>query len=221
MLVTSRSVLAVYGEYVFPVAPLPLPEAISANDLGRLAENAACALFIGRARAANPAFAATASTGPTIAQICRRLDGLPLALELAAARSRLLSVDALLARLTHRLDFLTSGPRTVDKRQQTLRSTIDWSYDLLDLPRQQLFNRLAVFVGSYDVRAVMAICYDQPVLEPALLNDLDVLVGSSLLRAESMGSDEPRFRLLDLLREYAYERLAAAGSAEELQHRHA
>jgi predicted ATPase/transcriptional regulator with XRE-family HTH domain/Tfp pilus assembly protein PilF len=221
MLVTSRSVLAVYGEYVFPVAPLPLPEPISANDLARLAENAACALFIGRACAANPAFAATASTGPTIAQICRRLDGLPLALELAAARSRLLSVDALLARLTHRLDFLTSGPRTVDKRQQTLRSTIDWSYDLLDPPRQQLFNRLAVFVGSYDVTAIIAICYDQPVLEPALLNDLDVLVGSSLLQAESAGSDEPRFRLLDILREYAYERLAADGSAEQLRHRHA
>jgi predicted ATPase/Tfp pilus assembly protein PilF/DNA-binding XRE family transcriptional regulator len=221
MLVTSRSVLAVYGENVFPVAPLPLPEPISENDLAKLAENAACSLFVGRARAANPAFALTASTAPTIAEICRRLDGLPLALELAAARSRLLSVDALLARLTHRLDFLTSGPRTVDKRQQTLRSTIDWSYGLLDPARQQLFNRLAVFVGSFDVSAIMSICYDQPVPEPALLDDLDVLVGSSLLQAESTGSDEPRFRLLDMLREYAYERLAADGSAEKLQHQHA
>jgi predicted ATPase/transcriptional regulator with XRE-family HTH domain/Tfp pilus assembly protein PilF len=221
MLVTSRSVLAVYGEYVFPVAPLPLPERIAENDLTRLAENAACSLFIGRARAANPAFVLTASNAPTIAEIVRRLDGLPLALELAAARSRLLSVDALLARLTHRLDFLTIGPRTVDKRQQTLRSTIDWSYDLLDPPRQQLFNRLSVFAGSYDVRAVMAICYDQAVQEPELLDDLEVLVGSSLLRAESADGDEPRFRMLDMLREYAYERLAADSSAEELQHRHA
>jgi predicted ATPase/transcriptional regulator with XRE-family HTH domain/Tfp pilus assembly protein PilF len=221
MLVTSRSVLAVYGEYVFPVAPLPLPEPISENDLGTLAENAACSLFVGRARAANPAFRLTASSAPTIAEIVRRLDGLPLALELAAARSRLLSVDALLARLTHRLDFLTSGPRTVDKRQQTLRSTIDWSYDLLDPVRQQLFKRLSVFVGSYDVSAIMAICYDQPMPEPALLDDLDVLIGSSLVRAESASTEEPRFRLLDMLREYAYERLAADGAAEDLQHRHA
>lgn len=221
MLVTSRSILDMYGEHVFPVAPLPLPELASQYDLATLAGNAACALFIQRAHAANPAFALTAATAPALVEICHRLDGLPLALELAAARTRLLSADALLARMSYRLDLLTLGARTMDQRHQTLRAAIDWSYRLLDERRQSLFTRLALFTGTCDAAAVAAVCYDQPVSEAAALDDLDVLVRNSFVQQQSDPSSEARFYVLEVLREYAWERLMADGSAEELQQQHA
>lgn len=221
ILVTSRSTPGMYGEHVFPVAPLPLPDQTSRYDLVTLAQNAACALFIQRARAANPAFTLTAATAPALVEICWRLDGLPLALELAAARTRLLSADALLARMSHRLDFLTLGARTVDKRHQTLRDAIDWSYHLLDERRQSLFKRLALFAGTCDVPAVAAICYHEPVSESVALDDLDVLVRNSLVQQTSDYTSEARFYLLEVLHEYAWERLMADERAEELQQKHA
>ena len=146
MLVTSRAVLHLHGEYEFPVPPLALPDLTTLPQ--SLSQNAAVALFLERARAVKPDFELTPTNTRAIAQICVRLDGLPLAIELAAARIKLLPPQALLARLEHRLQVLTGGARDVPARQQTLRNLLAWSYDLLDGKEQQLFGRLSVFVGG-------------------------------------------------------------------------
>jgi len=219
ILATSRVALGVYGERLFPLAPLSLPA--PGADAAIVAANPACALFVQRAQAVSPAFRLTATNAETVVTICRRLDGLPLAIELAAARLRLFPLDGLLARMERRLDLLTAGPRTSDPRQQTLRGTIAWSYQLLDPTARLLLARLAVFVGGAALPAVEAICTDEQLPPGALIDALDSLIAGSLLRQRDDQSDEARFDMLEVLREFAGEQLAAAGERETLRRRHA
>jgi predicted ATPase len=199
LLVTSREALHVSGEHAYPVPPLSLPKAKSANALGDLTESEAATLFIERAQAVNPSFAATDANAPVLAEICRRLDGLPLAIELAAARSKILSPQALLSRLERRLQLLRGGARDLPARQQTLRATIDWSYDLLDVSEQSLFARLAVFAGGCTLEAAEVVCN----LEggPDVLADLDALADKNLVQPRDGPDGEPRLLMLDTVRE--------------------
>ncbi len=160
-IVTSRTLLQLYGEQEFPVPPLALPDLDHLPPVAELASYAAVALFVERARAADLRFALTGENAAAVATICCRLDGLPLAIELAAARSKLFAPQAMLARLSSQLGFLTSQARNLASRQQTLRATIDWSYKLLTQAEQRLFARLAVFVGPFTAEAVEAICIEQ------------------------------------------------------------
>jgi predicted ATPase/transcriptional regulator with XRE-family HTH domain/Tfp pilus assembly protein PilF len=221
VLVTSRAVLRLSGEREFPVPPLALPDQQHLPPLELLAQCEAIALFIQRAQAVKPDFQLTTTTAPAVAEICAWLDGLPLAIEQAAARSKLFAPQALLVRLRRRLALLTSGTRDLPARQQTLRNTIDWSYALLDADMQTLFARLAVFVGGFSIEAVEAICNTAGDLSLNVLDGLAALVDQSLLR-QTLGSDgEPRFRLLETIREYALERLELSGEAEPVRQRHA
>ena len=155
-LVTSRTALRIRGEYEFCVPPLPVPPADAGNPL----DYASVQLFAARARAVAPGFTLTGRNTQAVAEICRRLDGLPLAIELAAARVRLLPPRALLARLDDRMGVLTSGPRDLPERQRTLRNTLDWSFGLLSADEQALFARLGVFAGTFGLPAVTAVCGD-------------------------------------------------------------
>ena len=155
---TSRTPLHLSGEHEFPVPPLVLPDPAHLPELASMSQYEAVALFVERARAVKADFAVTNANAPAVAEICVRLDGLPLAIELAAARAKLLSPQALLARLEQRFDLLTGGPRDMPARQQTLRATIDWSYGLLGPDEQTLFARLAVFVGGCTLEAAEAVC---------------------------------------------------------------
>jgi len=214
VLVTSRSVLRLYGEHEYGVPPLPLPNPAQARNLEALAHNDAVALFVARARAAKPDFRLSAVNAGPVAEICIALDGLPLALELAAARSKLLPPETILDRLERRLELLTEGPRDVDARQQTLRATVDWSYRLLEPTEQMLFARLAVFAGGATLDALEVVCR-------ADLDALSSLVEKSLLRRDEAEAHEPRFGALETIREFALELLEAGGEAEQLRQRHA
>jgi non-specific serine/threonine protein kinase len=227
-LVTSRAALHLSGEQQWPVPPLALPDAQHRPDPPTLSQYDAVALFIQRARAVRPDFRVTDENGPAVAAICARLDGLPLAIELAAARSTVLPPQALLARLGNRLATLTGGARDLPERQQTLRRTIDWSHDLLDAEERVLFRRLAVFAGGCTPEAAEAVCAagDDLAGPPpgAVLDGLAALVDQSLVQREAGGDAlgrEPRLVLLETVREYAQERLAAAGEAAALERRHA
>src|SRR5262249_3420156 len=162
VLVSSRAVLRLSGEYEFTVPPLPVPPAGAAPDLAELRRYASVRLFAERARAAAPDFELTSGNAGAVAEICRRLDGLPLAIELAAARIRLLPPQALLARLAERFSLLTGGPRDLPQRQQTLRNTLDWSFGLLPAGEQALLARLGVFAGSFSLAAAEAIGAGSP-----------------------------------------------------------
>ena len=224
VLVTSRVPLNVRGEQEYAVAPLDLPDARhmpAATDLERVP---AVALFVERARAAKPAFAVTPENAAAIAAICQRLDGLPLALELAAARIKLLSPQALLARLEHRLNILTGGAADLPARQRTMRAAIDWSYQLLAPAEKRLFRRLAVFAGGWTLEAAEAICATPAGAEPPdddLLTELAALVDHSLVRvverAEDDAAGEVRFSLLTTIREYALDLLEPSAEAEPLR----
>src|SRR6185437_10253631 len=182
ILITSRAVLYVPGGHEFLVAPLRLPDLRQLPPLDDLAQYAAVALFGQRARAALSSFEITASNARAVAEICIRLDGLPLAIELAAARIRLLPPTALLARLSQRLAVLTSSGHTLPERQQTLRNTLKWSYDLLDAQEQKLFRLLSVFVGGWTVEAVETLWQANPEAgEPSALDGLASLLDKSLL----------------------------------------
>lgn len=213
VLVTSRAPLRLYGEREYPVSPLDLPDPQGVTP-ERLTQYDAVRLFIERAQAARPGFAVDNASAPTVAEICTRLDGLPLAIELAAARVRLFAPQALLARLGNRLATLTGGPRDVPARQQTLRATIAWSYDLLSVGEQVRFARLAVFVGGFDVAAAEQVC-------GAGIDDLDALASQSLLLIRAGADGEPRFAMLETVREYSLERLADSGHADMLRDLHA
>ncbi len=213
VLVTSRTVLRVGGEHEYPVPPLPAPRREEPRDVDALGRNAAVELFVARARATRHDFALTKANSQAVAEICLALDGLPLALELAAARTNLLAPDELLARLEHRLDLLTAGRRDVPARQQTLRSAIDWSYHLLDEQEQELFASSAVFVGGFTLEAAAAVC-DADVDRAAALVDHNLLHRDELLEAM-------RFRMLETIREYALERLRESQREEELRRNHA
>ena len=217
VLITSRAVLRIRGEKDFPVLPLALPEPgahLATTDVSRYP---AVALFIERARDVKPDFAVTTDNAAVVVEICRRLDGLPLAIELAAARARLLSPRAMLARLERRLTLLTGGARDLPVHQQTLRGAIAWSYDLLTEGEQHLFRRLAVFVGGCALPAAEAVCREQAA---DLLDLLSSLVDKSLLRQDEH-EGEPRFSMLETVREYAVERFEATAGDEPLRKRHA
>jgi predicted ATPase len=211
--------LHVRGEHAFAVQPLALPEATRSSDLTRLSQVAAVALFMQCAQGVRADFALTAGNARAVAAICTRLEGLPLALELAAAWVKLLPPPALLARLEHRLLLLTGGARDLPARQQTLRATLVWSYDLLEASEQALFRRLAVFVGGCTLDAAAAVC--QAPGHPDVVEGLAALADKNLLRVEGQADGEPRLGMLETIREYAWERLAASGEAEELRRRHA
>jgi predicted ATPase len=219
VLATSRAPLRVQGEQEFAVLPLALPAPTPLPDPEALAQVAAVALFLQRAQDIKPNFALSAQNAGAVVEICRRLDGLPLALELAAARVRLFPPPALLARLSSRLTLLVGGPRDVPARQQTLRATLDWSYSLLTAAERTLFARLAVFVGGRTLEAIEAVCNPQGDLD--VLEGMESLVEKNLLRQEEGVGGEPRLVMLETIHEYARERLEASGEAEEVRRRHA
>jgi predicted ATPase/predicted Ser/Thr protein kinase len=222
VLVTSRAPLRVRGEQEYPVPPLQLPDPNRLPDLQSLSQSAAVALFLARAQAAKPGFSLDEENAAAIADICVRLDGLPLAIELAAARVKLLPPRALQSRLANRLQLLTGGARDLPSRHQTLRSTLDWSYELLDLPPRLFFARLAVFAGGCTIEAAEAVCDTSAGLEPGVIADgLALLVDEGLLRPGEGADAEPRFDMLQTIHEYALFRLIESGELEELRRRHA
>ena len=220
LLVTSRAVLHLRGEHEFAVAPLALPDLKRSDAPEALAGSPAVALFVGRAQALKPDFQLTDANAQTIAEICARLDGLPLAIELAAARIKLLPPPALLARLEHRLQVLTSATRDVPARQQTLRNALAWSYDLLSQEEQRLFRRLSVFVDGCTLEAAEAVIDDGESALP-MLDGLAALIDKSLLQQVEGADQEPRFVMLETIREYARGLLTASGEAAEAQRAHA
>ncbi len=219
ILATSREGLRISGEREYPVPPLALPDLSQLPALDSLTQIASVDLFLQRARAAKPDFRLTEDTAQAVAEICYRLDGLPLAIELAAARVRLLSPRAMLARLEHRLEFLTGGARDLPARQQTLRSAIAWSYDLLNENEQRLFRRLSVFVGGCTVEAVEAVAGDDP--SGSILDCLASLLDKSLLQEVEGAGGEPRFVMLETLRDFGLEQLTAGSEQETIRRRHA
>ena len=223
IMVTSRAALRVRGEYEFPVPALALPNPRRLPSPGALSQFTAVALFIERATAIRPDFAVTNENAPAVAEICARLDGLPLAIELAAARIRLLAPQAMLTRLDRRLPLLTGGARDLPTRQQTLRSTIAWSYDLLDDDAERaLFRRMGVFVGGCTIEATEAVCAAVGDGESlSALDGIESLVSKSLLRQEDGPDGEPRFQMMETIREFALEQLTAAGETASLRRQHA
>jgi predicted ATPase/DNA-binding CsgD family transcriptional regulator len=229
LLVTSRVVLHLSGEHRFPLPPLALPSEDSRSGApggsrpdGKdareaIAASAAVQLFVARAQATHPDFALTDDTAAAVAAICVRLEGLPLAIELAAARSSELPLPSLLARLERRLPLLTSGPRDAPRRLRTMRDAIAWSYDLLSEEQRALFRRLAVFAGGATLEAAAAVAGGGD----DVLDGIASLVASSLLHREVQPGGEPRYVMLETLREFGLERLEAAGEDAEIRRRHA
>jgi predicted ATPase/DNA-binding CsgD family transcriptional regulator len=223
-LVTSREVLRVCGEQELPVRPLPLPDLKHLSESEALSQYAAVDLFIQRVQSVKPDFQVTNANARTIATICTCLDGIPLALELAATRIRWLSPQALLARLEHRLQVLTQGPRDVHERQQTLRNTIQWSYDLLQLEEKRLFRRLAVFTGGCTLEAAETISSVPGEGRLPILDGVSSLLDKSLLQRVKQadeGDEEPLFAMLETIREYGLEVLAQSGEMEVTRQAHA
>src|SRR3989449_9360550 len=221
ILLTSRAVLHVGGEYEFAVPPLSLPDPLHLPAHEELLHYAAVALFVERAQMVKPQLVLSEDNAAAIAQICIRLDGLPLSLELAAARSKLLPPQALLGRLNHRLAVLTSGWHDAPTRQQTLRDTISWSYDLLNAQEQRCFRRLAIFLGGCTLEAAEAVCSTAASLSLPAMDLVASLLDKSLLQQSDRGGDEPRLLMLETIREYALERLADSGELELTQEAHA
>jgi predicted ATPase len=219
-LVTSRSPLRVYGEREYPVPPLGVPDPRHLPDLEQFSAFESVALFVERAMAVRPDFAITSANAPAVAEICVRLDGLPLAIELAAARIRVLSPQAIMERLGDRLALLSSGSRDLPERQQTLRGAIAWSHDLLDDDDRRVFARFAAFAGGATLGAIEAVVFD-PGERADALDAIASLVDKSLVRQETQEDGEPRFRMLETIREYALEQLDARGEAERQRERHA
>src|SRR6266540_4315984 len=214
VVVTTRAPLRVAAEHVFSVPPLGLPDPASLPGIEALSQYEAVALFVERAHAVAPAFAVTNDNAPAVAELCVQLDGLPLAIELAAARVKLLPPQALLARLGQRLELLRGGPRDRPERQQTLRAALDWSFDLLDEEEQRLFARLGVFAGGFRLEAAEAVC-------AAGLDAIEALLEISLLRSAEQPDGEPRFFMLETIRDYANEQLEKQGESTEVRDRHA
>ena len=220
LLVTSRERLQITGEQIIPVAPLLLPAPHEPPVAARLRHFTAVRLFVDRAQAIQPDFALTDENAGTVATICWRLDGLPLAIELAAARVRLLSPVALLARLDHRLTLLTGGARDQPARHRTLRAALDWSHDLLSPGERQLFRRLAVFSGGATLEALTWVCDAASDLSLDVIDGVASLLDKSLLQRDAEASNEPRFALLGTIREYAAERLAESGEEAAVRRAH-
>lgn len=218
ILVTSREALRLSSEHLYHLLPLSLPAPGRPASLAELASSEAVALFNQRARAAWPSFRLTEENAPAVADICRRLDGLPLALELAAPRVRLFSPEQMLARLESRLGLLTRGVRDAPARQRTLRDTIDWSYNLLEAEERRFFARLAVFAGGRTIEAVEAVCASD--LGLGAVNGLESLLDKNLLYQRTGPDGEPRFYMLETIKEYAAERLAASDDKRPMHDRH-
>lgn len=214
LLVTSRAPLHLSAEHVYPVSPLPTP--VGAEDVDDLLQYASVALFETRAQAVRPDFAVTSANAGAVADICRALDGLPLAIELAASRVGVLPPAAMRQRLDHPLKLLVGGAQDAPERQRTLRATIDWSYELLEQTEQRLFVRLAVFAGGCTIEAAQSVCGDD--LE--VVDGLASLTDSGLTRLEGT-DEEPRFTMLETIREYALERLEDSGETSGRRRRHA
>jgi predicted ATPase len=217
MLVTSRERLHLSGERVVEVPPLQVPEVMDHADVLRHSD--AVELFIDRARAAGSEQDLDHDQLETIAEICRRLDGIPLAIELAASRTKVVGSEELLRRLDRRLSFLTGGPRDLPLRQQTLRSTIAWSHDLLDQSERRLFARLGVFAAGFSLEAAETVCADDAA--PAVLDGIASLVDKSLVRTEDPLHGQPRFTMLQVVRDFSLEQLDAMGEMERLRRSHA
>jgi predicted ATPase len=219
VLVTSREVLHLAGEREYPVQPLTLPDPRHAGDLAALAANEAIALFVDRAQAIRPDFVLGTDNASAVAAICARLDGLPLAIELAAARVRILAPGAIQARLDQSLGLLSGGARDLPERQQTLRGAIAWSYDLLPTAERTFFERLSVFAGGWSIETATVVADPDGELGMDALDGLTSLVEKSLVRGVET-SDEPRFRMLQTIREFGLERLAANGDLAMVRDRH-
>jgi predicted ATPase/class 3 adenylate cyclase len=221
LLVTSRAPLGLYGEQEFPVLPLTLPDLKSPPPLESLTQYEAVRLFVERARAVKPNFTITNESAPAVAEICVRLDGLPLAIELAAARIKMLPPRAMLQRLSSRLKLLTGGARDLPERQRTLRGAIEWSHALLDPGEQVLFARLAVFSGGRTLEVIDAICDAEGDLPVDTFEGVSSLMDKSLLRQEEGPGGEPRFVMLETVHEFAREKLKERSEAGEIQRTHA
>lgn len=223
LLVTSRVVLHLYGEHEYSVPPLALPTETTLPETAELLHYPAISLFVERARAAKHNFALTAENALPIVQICTRLDGLPLAIELAAARSKLFAPPALLSQLTSQLDFLTNQNRYITERQRSVRGAIEWSYNLLPSHSQTLFARLGVFVGDFDLPAVLSLYAgaSPAVSSQWVLDTLSTLVDHSMVQQAETAESAPRFRLLLTLRDYALEQLTRQGELQTVQAAHA
>ena len=223
VLVTSRVKLNVYGEHDYEVPPLLLPDLRRGHlpAAERLSQYEAVRLFIERAQAARADFQVTNENAPAVAEICVKLDGLPLAIELAAARVKMLSPQALLTRLSQRLKLLTGGSRDLPARQQTLRGAIDWSYDLLSPGERQLFWRMAVFQGGRTLEALETVCNRDGDLQIDVLDGVQSLLDKSLIQQREGSGGEPRFWMLETIQEFAREKLQESGEEEELRRTHA
>ncbi len=226
ILATSREALSLAGEitYLVPSLSLPGPQdqaSARIDSASELERYDAPTLFIERARGASFSFGVTKQNAAAIVRVCQRLDGVPLAIELAAARARVLTVEQIAARLDDRFNLLTSdNPTTVLPRHQTLRAAIDWSYDFLSGPEQKLFRRLSVFAGGFTIEAAEAICSDEELAPRHVLDRITVLVDKSMLMADTGGRVETRYRLLETMREYARERLMASSEEDEARQHH-
>ncbi len=208
LIVTSREPLHIAGEQVYPVPPLALPDSRHVREPAAIADCASVRLFVVRAQAVEPGFALTPQNASAVAELCERLDGLPLALELAAARIPLLSPEAMLKRLGERLKLLTGGGRDQPQRQRTLRNTLQWSYELLEEDEQALFARLAVFAGGFTLEAAEAVC------------DADIATVAALVDRSMVRRDGERFGMLETIREFALEQLQASSDADAVRARH-
>src|SRR5215210_4070551 len=214
VLATSRISLRLYGEREYPVPPLALPDPAHLPPPERLTQYEAVRLFVERAQDARPDFSVTNENAPAVAEICARLDGLPLAIELAAARAKILSPQAMLSRLSNRLKLLKGGARDLPERQQTLRGAIDWSHALLEEGEKVLFAMLSVFAGGRTLEAIEAICDAEGDLPVDVLDGVEPLADKSLLREEEGPGGEPRFVMLETIHQYAKEKLEESGEAE-------
>ncbi|MGH2813439.1 MAG: ATP-binding protein, partial [Actinomycetota bacterium] len=219
VLVTSRVVLSLRGEQEYAVPPMDPPDADDLPDLESLVGNEAVRLFLDRAQAVNPRFEVTEGNAPAVAAITARLDGLPLAIELAATRTKVISPEQILPRLQERLSILTSGPRTLPQRQRTLRDAIAWSHDLLDEPEAKLFERLSAFTGGWTIEAAEVVC-DPTGLGLDLLDGLTSLVDQSLVRRSESDGGEARFSMLETIRDFGQEQLQASGEFDRLRREH-
>ncbi len=221
VLATSREALSVAGEVGWPVLPLAVPEVEDLPSAESLAGYGAVRLFVERARSKLPAFELTRENAGAVAEVCRKLDGIPLAIELAAARVTALAVGQVAERLADSLDLLTSGSRTADPRHRTLRATLQWSYELLSEPERKLFCRLSVFAGGWTLGAAEVVGEGGGVSHTEVLDLLSKLVDKSLVMAEAGAEGELRYRMLEPVRQYGWERLEESGETEQVQERHA
>jgi predicted ATPase/DNA-binding winged helix-turn-helix (wHTH) protein len=220
ILATSREGLGITGETLWRVPSFSVPEPPQAASAETLAKYDAVRLFVERAAAIDPAFAVTGANAATVAQVCHRLDGIPLAIELAAARVNVLSIEQIDSRLNDRFHLLTGGSRTAVARQRTLKATVDWSYDLLSDPERQLLRRLSVFAGGWTMEAAEEVTSDNTSEREGVLDFLSRLVDKSLVNVDSHIDESRRYRFLETVRQYARKRLLRSGEAERLRDRH-